>query len=65
MEKDDKRPQEIEELIAFVENTRAGKLSDKDISYREVLQCFISRDDVDFLENDNVQEVGTVLYGIH
>ena len=65
MEKNNKQPQEIEDFVAFVEKTRAGEFSDKNISFCEVLKCSISREDVNFYDNDNVQEVGTVLYGIH
>lgn len=65
MEKINKLPQEIEEFVAFVEKTRAGEYSDKNISFREVLRCSISSEDVNLFENNNVQDVGTVLYGIH
>jgi hypothetical protein len=60
-----KQQQDIEDFMTFVENTREGKFSDKDVSFREILQCTISREDVIFLENDITQDVGTVLYGIH
>lgn len=65
MEKDFKQPQDIEEFVAFVEETRAGKFSDRDISFREIVQCTISREDIVFLENENVHDAGAVLYGIH
>ena len=64
MENKDKQPLNHEEIVAFVEDTRAGKFSDTDISFREILQCTISREDVIFLENNNIQDVGTILYGI-
>ena len=51
MEKNNKQPQEIEDFVAFVEKTRAGEFSDKNISFREVLKCSISREDVNFYEN--------------
>ena len=65
MENKDKQPLNHEEIVEFVENTRAGRFSGMDISFREILQCTISREDVIFLENNNLQDVGTILYGIH
>lgn len=65
MKKKEKQPLNQEEIVAFIENTRAGKFSDTDISFHEILQCTISREDVIFLENNNIQDVGTILYGIH
>ena len=64
MEKRKKQPQEFEEYVAFIENTRDGQFSKENVSFRELLQCTISREDVVFLD-DNIQNVGTVLYGIH
>lgn len=65
MENKDKQPLNHEEIVEFVENTRAGRFSGTDISFRELLQCTISREDVILLENNNIQDVGTILYGIH
>lgn len=65
MEKDNKHPQDIEEFVAFVEKARTGEYSDKKPSFREILRCSISREDVILLENDDVQDVGMVLYGLY
>lgn len=61
----DKQPLNNDEIVAFIEDTRAGRFSDKDISIREILRCTISREDVIFFENNNIQDVGTILYGVH
>lgn len=65
MENKDMQPLNHEEIVAFIEDTKAGRFSDKEISFREILQCTISRENVTFFENNNIQDVGTILYGIH
>lgn len=56
---------DIVELMSFIEDTREGKFSEENVSFRELLQCTITRQDVAYFENDNCQNVGTVLYGLY
>ncbi len=56
---------DIDDLMSFIEETREGKFSEDNISFRELLQCTITREDVAYFENDNSQNVGAVLYGLY
>lgn len=51
--------------MAFADNTRAGTFSEKDISFHDILQCTISREDVAFIEDNNGPNNRTVYFGIH
>jgi hypothetical protein len=65
MDKDNNHSQDIQKLQAFVEETKDGKYSGNNVSFKEILQCTITREDVSYVEDDKVQNVGTVLYGIY
>lgn len=57
--------QDFQELQSFIEDTKKGKFSEDDISFREILQCTIVRESVSYIEDVKVQNIGTVLYGIY
>lgn len=65
METNNNQAQEVEEYIGFISDTRDGKYTNDNVSFQEIIQCTISREDVSFLENDNIQNEETFLYGIH
>ena len=65
METNNNQAQEVEEYIGFISDTRDGKYTNHNVSFQEIIQCTISREDVSFLENDNIQNEETFLYGIH
>jgi len=65
MENRNNQTQEVEKYMDFISDTREGKFSNDNVSFQEILQCTISREDVVFLENDNIQNEETFLYGIH
>mgnify|MGYP006908903217 CR=1 FL=1 len=65
MDKDTNRSQDLQKLQSFIEDTREGKYSGDNVSFKEILQCTITREDVLYIEDEKVQNVGAVLYGIY
>ena len=52
MDKDTNRSQDLQKLQSFIEDTREGKYSGDNVSFKEILQCRITREDVLYIEDE-------------
>lgn len=65
MENNDNQPKDFSEVLDFIEDTKDGKFTEKRFSISELLNCSISREEVEFIQNDNIQASEIFLYGLH
>ena len=52
-------------LLDFIEDTKNGKYSKADFSIQELVKCTITRDEISYISNDDIQTNVTILYGIN
>lgn len=64
MEKN-KQPKGYSEVLDFIENTREGKFTEGGVSITELLKCTISREEVSYIQNEDLQQNGIILYGLN
>ena len=64
MEKNDKQPEGFSEVLDFIEKTKEGKFTELGVSFTKLLKCTISREEVSFVQNENLQHNEIILYGL-
>ncbi|MDO4993938.1 MAG: hypothetical protein Q4E32_02915 [Bacteroidales bacterium] len=64
MEKNDKQPKGFSEVLDFIEKTREGKFTERDVSITELLKFSISREEVSVAPNEISQPNEIILYGL-
>lgn len=65
MENNDNQPKDFSEVLDFIEDTKDGKFTEQEFSISELLKCSISREEVEYIRNDNIQTSEIFLYGLH
>ena len=65
MDKNEKQPNGFSEVLDFIENTREGKFTEGGVSITELLKCTISREEVSYIQNEDLQQNGIILYGLN
>ncbi len=65
MEKNDSQPKGLNEVLDFIEDTKEGKFTEEGFTIKELLKCTISREEVEYIQNENFQMCETILYGLN
>ena len=65
MEKNDKQPKGLSEVLDFIEDTKDGRFTERGTSITELLKCTISREEVSFIQNESFQPSEIILYGLN
>ncbi len=64
MIKNENQPKDLSEVLNFIEDTKDGKFTEEGVSITELLKCSISREEVEFIQNENLQTNEIILYGL-
>ncbi len=52
-------------LLEFIEETKRGKYTNEEFSIQELIECTITREEIAYLSNNELEANVTVLYGIN
>ena len=52
-------------LLEFIEETKMGKYTNGEFSIQELIECTITREEIAYLSNNELEANVTVLYGIN
>lgn len=52
-------------LLEFIEETKRGKYTNEELSIQELIECTITREEIAYLNNNELEANVTVLYGIN
>ena len=65
MDKNEKQPNGFSEVLDFIEDTKKGIYTEEGVSITELLKYSISREEFDYVQNENTQTCEIILYGLN